>query len=359
MTKNLFKYFLTSLLLLNCTDKFVAPDNTVDPDGSIIINDTVYVQQFPIWSGFNKPQDILIGREPFLYVADTDNDRIVMMNVAGEILGTKTIKKPVALAQDYRLNLIVCAQFDTVINNVNTSYSAVFKIDLVSVGHIIAQAPIKRLLPKTSFDFLRTDRVYTGVCVFFDNSFYVSRRGPSNSNPIDPDNGVLIFEQKFTPGGIKIDTLVGRVPSLEPEGTGLLSSNKISSLTSFNNNRYDFIMTMIGNNSFRTQWLQYVRTEDFTGYQNYLQPFSTDLMTVNKFGKPEDVTLDDKNNIFVADAEKDSIYKFNTFGDELESFGGPGLFNAPHSVAYFDKTLYVCDTNNNRILRFILSTDID
>ncbi|MDZ7623899.1 MAG: hypothetical protein U5J96_05550 [Ignavibacteriaceae bacterium] len=31
-------------------------------------------------------------------------------------------------------------------------------------------------------------------------------------------------------------------------------------------------------------------------------------------------------------------------------------FNEPHGVAFFDKTLYVADTGNNRIVRFILST---
>ena len=43
----------------------------------------------------------------------------------------------------------------------------------------------------------------------------------------------------------------------------------------------------------------------------------------------------------------------------MESFGGPEIFSSPHAVAYFDKTIYVADTDNNRILRFILSTDID
>jgi sugar lactone lactonase YvrE len=43
----------------------------------------------------------------------------------------------------------------------------------------------------------------------------------------------------------------------------------------------------------------------------------------------------------------------------MESFGGANVFKNPHSVAYYNKTVYVADTGNNRILRFILSTDID
>jgi len=347
-----------SLTLFNCVDKFVAPDNT-PKDGDQVIGDTLYIQQSPIWTGFNRPQDIIIGKETFLYVADTDNDRIVMMNVAGHFLGTHQIKKPVAIAQDFQLNLIVCAQFDTLINGSTITYNAVFKLDMVSAQHHIEDAHVTRLLPKTDFDFNRPDREYTGAAVFYDNSFYIARRGPNNATLIDPDNAILIFRKKELPDGSKKDTLIGRVPLLEPLGTGLMSANMISSLTSFSGNNYDMILTLIGENSFKTQVLDFVQTEDFTGYQNRYSPFVTDIMTVAKFEQPEGTTLDIYNNIFVADAAKDSIFKFNSFGDEMESFGGPDVFNSPHAVAFYDKTLYVADTDNNRILRFVLSTDID
>ncbi len=349
---------ILSLTLFNCVDKFVAPDNS-PTDGDQVIGDTLYIQQSPVWTGFNRPQDIIIGKETFIYVADTDNDRIVMMNVAGHFLGTRTIKKPVALAQDFQLNLIICAQFDTLIGGSTITYNAVFKLDMVASQHDIETAPITRLLPKTDFDFNRPDREYTGAAVFFDNSFFIARRGPNNATLIDPDNSILVFRKKELPDGSKIDTLIGRVPLFEPLGTGLMSANMISSLTSFSGNNYDMILTLIGENSFKTQVLDFVQTEDFTGYQNRYSPFITDIMTVAKFEQPEGTTLDIYNNIFVADAAKDSIFKFNSFGDEMESFGGPEVFNSPHAVAFYNKTLYVADTDNNRILRFVLSTDID
>lgn len=356
---------IISLFTLYCTDKFDAPDNSVAPT-NLIVSDTLYIQQNPIWEGFNKPQDLIVGKEPFIYIADTDNDRIVMLDIAGKVLGQKSIKRPTSIAQDFKLNLIVCAEFDTVINGNTFNYNAIFKIDLFNAGHDLASANVLRVFPRQpyeqySFDYLRTDREYTGVCVFFNNDFFVSRKGPANSNPIDPDNAILIFRQKVRKNGQMVDTLMldGRVPLFTPEGTGLLSANEISSLTSFRGDRRDLIVTLIGENSFKTQWLRYIMTDDFEGYQNNLEPFYTDLMNVNKFGLPEDAAVDFSDNIYVADAEKDSIYKFNSFGDELESFGGSDLFSNPHAVAYFDRTLYVCDTGNDRILRFILSTDID
>lgn len=357
-TINILLVFSIAVLLVNCTDKFIAPDNS-PKDGGQVISDTLYIQQSPIWTGFNRPQDILVGKEDFIYVADTDNNRIVVLNLAGHVVGERKIKQPVAIAQDFQFNLIVCAQFDTLIEGSSITYSAVFKLDMVAAEHHIENAPITRLLPNTSFDFLRPDREFTGVTSFFDNGFLVARRGPSNATLIDPDNSILLFRKKELSDGSKIDTLIGRVPLLEPLGTGLMSANNISSLTSFSGNRYDVILTLIGENSFKTQVLEYVESEDFTGYSNKIPPFSTDLMTVAKFEKPEGTALDIFENIFVADAAKDSIFKFNSFGDEMESFGGPEVFDSPHAVAYFDRTLYVADTENNRILRFVLSTEID
>ncbi len=361
------KYILTFLIFLGilissgCDEKFQIPNIPNKQGGNI--SDTVYIKQNPDWTGFNKPEAIIVGHEPFIYVADTYNDRIVMMNVAGQVLGTKEVKHPVALAQDYRLNLIVCARFDTTISGNPVSFSAIYKIDMVSAGHIIAQAPMKRLLPQDPsidpFAFTRPDRQYTGVTVFYDNSFFVSRKGPVNNNPVDRDNAILHIREGVSSYSGKDTLYISKVPGLTAEGTGLMSANKISSLTSLNRHNFDFILTLIGDNSFKVQWLHYVTTQDFQGYKSQLQPFESDMMAVNRFAEPEGVTIDNKNNIFVADAKKDSVFKFNSFGDEMESFGGPGMFNHPHDVAFYDRTVYVVDTDNNRIVRFILSTEID
>ena len=50
--------------------------------------------------------------------------------------------------------------------------------------------------------------MYTGACVFADNSFLIARTGPANSNLIDPDNAVLIYTKVLLPNGNKKDTLI-------------------------------------------------------------------------------------------------------------------------------------------------------
>jgi len=361
MKKILFNGILfLCLLVIGCKEDITdisefEAENSKGTDSKL--NDTLYIQINPVWDyqGFKNPQDIIIGREQFVYVADTDNDRIVMMNLDGQVLGTRNVKRPVAIAQDHQLNLIVCAQFDTTIDAVQKTFSAVYKIKMYNAGHNISSAAMIRLLPKTSVDLVKANRSYTGVCVFADNSFYIARTGPNNP-VIDPDNSILMYRHKRW---FDSDTLVGRVPLLEPEGSGLMSVYNVSSLTSFNKKNSDIIVSITGNNSFKTQWLQYVSSNEFTGYVNKLSPFSTDLMSVNRFQKPEGVTIDNAGNIYIADAVKDSVFKFNSSGDELQSFGGAGVFKEPYSVAHYDRTLFVADKGNNRILRFILSTELD
>src|SRR4030042_5093880 len=124
---NMKKYFLLIIVLAfysGCTDEFSIDQFSSSRQTGNLGGDTVYVQLSPSWEGFNNPQAILVGREPFIYIADTDNDRIVMMNLAGEILGSKSIRRPIALAQDYKLNLLICAQFDTIVNGAPISYRA-------------------------------------------------------------------------------------------------------------------------------------------------------------------------------------------------------------------------------------------
>lgn len=355
MKKNTFKYLISAILLFSilygCGEKFdISVFNSENNPGNIA-GDTIYVKLNPDWTGFNNPQDIIIGKEPLIYVADTDNDQIVMLNLDGKRLGSKSIKHPIAIAQDYKLNLIVCSQFDTL----GQTFGAVYKIDLVASNHHLETAPIKRLLPRTT-DLNTPLRKYTGVCTFYDNSFYVARTGPNNSSIFDPDNSILIFKPKENNGG---DSLIGRVANISPTSSGLVSANQISSLTSTKKRNIDILITLTGNNNFKAQWWNYVISSIDERYRSAFSPSdNVKFAQPNFFSRPEGATFDASGNIYVADADKDSVYKFNPFGELEISFGGHDVFKQPYAVAHFDKILYVADAGNNRILRFTLSTDI-
>jgi hypothetical protein len=355
----MIKKFLISAILIipvlfGCSDKFDInllgdTHGAGNPGG-----DTVYVHVNPDWGGFNNPQAILIGQEPFIYVCDTDNDRIVMLNTAGAVLGTLSVKKPVAIAQDYRLNLIVCAQFDTL----NTSFSAVYKIDLYAVNHIIGNAKLVRILPHAS-DFNFPSRKYSAVCTFFDNSYYVARIGPNNSSIYDPDNCILLFVLRPD----RSDSLVTSVHNINPSSAGLITANGINCMTSFNKRNLDFIATfnkgVENETSFKAQWFLHYETLSSEGYRSAFNPSDgVAFVQPNRFGAPTGSCIDPLGNIYIADGEKDSVFKFSAFGDEYQSFGGPTVFSKPAGVAFDQRTLYVLDSQKNMIRRFILSTDL-
>ena len=339
-------------LIAACSDKFDLAD-LGSPRPSTTIGDTSYVLQQPVWSGFNQPMDVHVGYEPFVYVADAGNNRIVMLDLSGAVVGSSGfIKHPVAVAQDHRLDLLVCGEFDTTINGQPATFGAVYRIGLVEARHDISRAPVRRVY----FDPLNANRRFTGVAALADNSYYVTRTGPSNASIIDPDDAVMLFTAE--------DSLTERVywPGLTVDGSGLATLTVPTAIATFPKRTTDFVYTQKGDPSlFRAQWITQRTTGDVTQWESYFTPArdgAVDFLRVRLFSQPEDVTVDPAGNIFVIDAGLDSLFRFNSSGFVTQAFGGPGVLRRPSGVAFFDKTLYIADTGNDRILRYVLSTDL-
>ncbi len=326
--------------------KFPLPEQPDDNGGNVVVSDTTYLQLQPVWNAatgynLNQPQDILLGREPLVYIADTGNDRILMLDLAGNILGqSKPVDNPVGLAQDSKLNLLIV-----------TDSNKIYRINLVAVQHRIADAPVELVFNEVD----KPDRQYTGIAALLITiqnqaaiGYFVSATGSDRR-----DNQVLIFPEDF-------DVRVPDAVNLEPNGLGILSASSPSGITTLRDFSADFIFCMIGQNSFKVQW---IAPGEF-GFVARLNPAqgNFDLFEPGKFSQPEDVTVDSEGNIYVVDAALNYLFKFSAAGEEQQSFGGAGSgekqFNQPHGVAFFNKTVYVADTGNNRIVRFKLSTDV-
>ncbi|MCU0452028.1 MAG: hypothetical protein MUE68_00030 [Bacteroidetes bacterium] len=355
---------LIALLAGGCAeDRFDL--STLPTGGTNVVGETTYVQLNPAWTGFNQPQAIVIGNEPFAYVADTENDRIVMLDLSGRVIGVSPpVRRPIALAQDKRLQLLVCAQFDTLLpgRTVPTTFGAIYRLDLPAAAHGIAQASPRRVF----FEPSDSSRRYTSVATMFDNSYYVTRIGPKNELArVDRDRAVLLFA--------KNDSLITPVTqNFSPDGTGLLSIHQMTAIATLPTGRsveYVFAQVEAPTSSivpfYKVQWIRLVAEGQTTNYVSKFYPSADgeiDLLRINRFTRPVGLTLDPSGNLFVADAARDSIYRFNTRGVERYSFGGSGSgtkqFNAPAGLAFFDRTLYVADKGNNRIVRFRLSTDL-
>lgn len=327
-------------------EKVPLPQQPAD-DGTGAVDDTTYLQLTPVWDAsngfsFSGPKDILVGREPLIYVADSGNDRIIMLDQAGNVLGiSQTVENPVAIAQDSKLNLVIV-----------TDSNKIYRINLVANNHDIANAPVELVFEEVD----NPDRRYTGIAAVLTSTpqgqpvirYYVSGTGNQQR-----DHQVLIFPEAF-------DVRVPDAVNLEPQGLGIQSASDPSGITTLRDFNIDFIFCMVGQNSFKVQWI----TSGEFGFEPRLNPAaaSIDLFEPAKFVSPEDVCVDDEGAIYVVDADQDYLFKFSSGGKELQSFGGSGSgekqFSQPSGVAFFNETLYIADTGNNRILRFKLSTDV-
>lgn len=373
-----------TLLFAACNEKSKVVDPSSLPQGSNgnVFGDTSYIQMQPVWTGFYKPKDITIGFDDILYITEPDSNRIVMVNLAGSLLGySQYVKHPVAITEDRRFNLIIACEYDTTVGGQRVTVAAIAKISLFDYQHEIANAPVKivlhespqRQIVRDPLGGVLSGRTYTGVAVLPDNSYYVTRTGNQNVSPVDPDNRILHFDKYDRPYPSELIDYVPSPINLTPTGTGLVAINSLSNITTFNTKQFgtDFIVTQTDpQNAYKVKWFTFSPATDLQA-PAWVSKFSLDpsdysppvlpAIISNIFVSPQAVTIDDRSNIYVIDSGLDSLMKFDLKGRLLhESFGPAKSGNSlldPTGVAFYDKTLYISDTGHDRILRYRLSTD--
>jgi hypothetical protein len=338
--------------LFGCEGRFPL-SSLPDPGASFVVGDTAYIEISPSFEGFNEPRALLIGNDQLLYVADTRNNRIVMMNLAGQLQGQRTILRPLCIAQDFRLDLLVGG---AMVAATGDTIGAIFRIKMVASQHSLATARVDTVWKEPA----RPRRRFVGIGVLPDNQYLVARTGPDNSSFIDPDARVLLFNANDvfqTP----LADLVTRA------GSGITDINFPTNIAAFPNSR-DFILTQRSEGiAYGALWMVYQQTADFEGWQPRFDPARPEHRTVdfvrpNRFVEPVGVAFDGRRrDIFVVDAALDSVIKFDSRGRfRIESFGfakSGGRLQKPSGIAFFDRTLYISDLQTNRIYRFRLSTD--
>ena len=322
---------------------------------------------------FNQPSDVYIGVDNFLYVADTGNDRIVMLDAGGQLQGvSQYIPHPEAITQNDSLQLLI-------VNKTNVIY----RIDLVSVGHQIGAAPVDTVFQQAS----EPNRQFTGITVHNGFEYYVTVIDIADSSS---NFKAFSFIYDFNAN----HTLKGPLP-LHVNGTGLFSAILPTGIVSLREQWLDisltrektpaFIFSQTGRTSLLTNnfKVQFITTTIIEG-DEVLTPniglLNTDIYDPNKFYNPEDVAIDRSGFIFVVDAGRSpgdpdysqsppAFYRFSSnSGKQVQAYIGDGsnpdriTFDNPKGIAILpfeeEQILYIADTGNNRVLLFKLSTDL-
>jgi hypothetical protein len=341
---------LAALLLSSCEKK---PDLPSDA-GSILRRDTAYVEITPPFGGFNRPQDVLIGNDQLLYVADTYNNRVVMFNLAGAEMSERHIIHPRSIAQNYRLDLFVGGEF---VSTNGDTVGAIFRIKLYNAAHRLDLAEVDTIWR----EYAHPVRRFPGLTVLPDNSWLAVRTGVDNSSFIDPDTRILSFSAH--------DQFITPIPSFATRpGSGITDINFPTAIASFPNVR-DFVLAQSSEGvSYSAIWMVYQSTSEFEGWVPKYDPAlasdrGVDFVRPNRYRQPEAVTIDkSRRDIFIADAGLDSIFKFNSRGIFKSESLGPARTSSslkrPVGLAFYNKILYVADDSTGVILRFMLSSDM-
>jgi hypothetical protein len=349
---------ITALVFTGCGDKLDLSLFPVTNNGTINVSDTVYILQSPIWTGFNSPEDIIVGIDQLIYVCDTKNNRIVQMDFAGDFISSRTFNAnsyPRKISQDYNFDLLVLSDSTTAVDTITVLH----RLKLVENGGLVENARIITLMtslyptPNTS-----KYRKYTGVSMYPDNTYIITRIGPGDPIGIDPGNAILKLR------GIETVTNVEKLTGFQTTGNSFYSIENVSSIRVASNSSSDFIITRNTSDTVslnKVIWFIYNYTNG--SYDPKFTSPIQDLVSI-KFGSPKASVQDVNSNIYVADALRNHLYKFNSSGKLMaESFGkfgsGDNELNSPSGVAHYNKILYIADTKNNRIVRYKLSTDIN
>lgn len=348
--------FAAVLLLNGCGEKLDLSQFPISNNGNINVADTLYILQTPVWNGFNRPEDVLLGNEPLVYVADTKNNRIVQMDIAGGTIGEIAINNPRKLAQDYNFDLLVIA--DSVVSTSDT-VSIVYRINIVGAGGNISNASKLTYIKSTyATPNSSTLRKFTGIAVLTDNSVLITRVGPEDQFGIDPGNAILKVTGRTTAQTVTV------LPGFQSSGSSFYSIENVSGICGVRNSSTDFIITRSTPDTTTLNKVLWFMYDNVNGtYDPKFTESSLGIVSA-KFGKPDDVVQDPNQSVFVIDSYRNYLWKFNVTGKLMsESFGGlgteSGKFNNPKGIAFYNKVIYIADTDNNRIVRYRLSTDLN
>ena len=359
------------IILTGCGRKIKLPTNLPELGGGAL--DTTYVPIEPdrpwVEAGgipFNHPQDVHVGFDGYIYIADTDNDRIVKLDQAGNFMGQYGgVKRPSSVSQD-RLFRLLATGGNTICKKGTQDKEFIPIYVAEDIYDTIIVTPEDTLVTYDTI-FVTPDSIVIDTdtvivpAVFYVDTVVTNYEGIA-PNPLPFPGYAEYYACDFTRSEIT-KFLFYEPSTLDNLGPAIPTGYELGK-TAYPLGIFTYL-TPTGFNLIFCQFLSYYSVQLLDG-----KDFSPVIPSTGRpeiywqgtFGQAEDVVVDEYGNIFVVDSERNSVLKFSENGVKILSFGSQGKkgkeFQNPMGIAYSSKIVYVADTGNNRILRFMLSTDI-
>jgi hypothetical protein len=396
MKKFLYIAFLFVLFVSMACDqeKLPLPVSNITPT-SFGANDTSYIELFPVWNSehlgysLSQPQDIIIGPDGLIFLADKGNNRVLTLTKAGDRvnrdgLGSLEPSHPQNLAIDSRLNLFMTNQSDTLYGW--NQYLNSVAIEKVAESGIFYDPETQETITLTIFEYsLRVAQGNTSLqpqeLNYTTDSdaiqrvkqiypVYVAQESGSQFNGVTagPYGQFNVYISETTYDKIIQIQLIPERIVMTANGTmlfqhrGLFMNNPVSfgSGAGTADHPYSLLTDREGNLYFSQLGGNFRVQKLFQGsYSPAYVLYQHDIMDLNRFETPYDLSLDDDGNLFVVDAASRSVSKFDNSGQgagNLMNLGDKGLavteFDNPRGIMISENIVYVVESGKNRIRRF-------
>jgi len=349
--------FILLLVFSSCGKRIKLPTNLPESGGEV--PGTTYVSISPPWTEafgipFDHPRDVHVGFDGYVYIADTGNDRIVKFDQAGNfVVQYEGIRQPQSICQDPLLRLLATGG-----NTIYMKSKEKNSFDPLYAGEDIYDTTIT----------VRPDTIIVGsdtIIALTDTVIQVDTI-PTNYEAIAPDPRPISGYATY----FVCDYTRSEITRFIFYESGELYNLGAAIPTGFYLSRTwrpTGVFTYLTQTEFKflfCQALSYFSVQLLDG-ETFLplipRTDSSEIYWQGTFGVAEDVVVDEQENILVVDSRKNQVHKFSPLGVHILSFGKEGTdedeFKNPRGIAYANKILYVADTGNNRILRFMLSSD--
>jgi sugar lactone lactonase YvrE len=367
MRRKYLLILILSFVFSGCGERIKLPTNI--PRSSAGTSDTTYVPLTPVWTqaggiSFDGPQDVHVGFDGHIYIADTGNDRVVKLDQAGNYVAQyEGTKQPNSVSQDRLFRLVATGG-----NRIYLKPEDEERFDSLYAGADIYDS-VMVVRPDTIIDTVIVppdSMVIDTITGLFDTTYIVDTVATSYK-AIAPDPRPLQGYGLY----FVCDSTRNRIDQFI-----LLESGELYRLGAAIPSGFDLsttrgptgLFTYLWRDKFRflfCQSLYYysVQLLDGDSFAPIIpQTDSSNIYWQGTIGLAEDVAADEFENIFVVDRQENEVHKFSRNGVLILSFGQEGTgekeFRSPKGIAYANKIVYVADTGNNRILRFVLSTDL-
>lgn len=299
-------------------------------------------------ANLKEPNDIFIDSNDRLYVADTKNDRILVLDQNHKLVrtvgtaasGPGKLKEPNGVFVDQKQNIFAADTGNkriVVFDNNGVFLREYTRPKTEYLPDSYKFEPTKLVTDKRGFLYVATNGGYQGLLVLEPDQgefqgFYGANK--VKSSPIDS-----LKRRFFTEAQLKkeISRLPGTVSNLTIDKDGLIYTTSIS-VTTGQVKKLNFSgKDLLGGKFFGNRRLRVGQEQLFT-----------------------DVTVDRIGNITAVDAASGLIYQYDPFGSLLFAFGGKsdgsgklGMFNYAASLASDSRGyLYVVDRTSNLIHMF-------